>query len=57
MFVIIYKDPFGEEDICENEKGIKLFKIIEEAHACIDWLESVGYWPECYRIAKLSFID
>lgn len=57
MFVVIYKDLDGQEDICENEKGIKLFKTIEEAYACIDWLESVGYWSESYRIAKLTFID
>lgn len=57
MFVVIYKDPDGEEDVCENEQGIKIFKTIAEAHACIDWLESVGYWSESYRIAQLSFID
>ena len=57
MFVVIYKDTDGEEDVCENEEGIKLFKTITEADACIDWLESVGYWSESYRIAQLSFID
>lgn len=57
MFVIIYKDPEGNEDLCENEQGIKLFKQISDADACINWLESVGYWSESYRIAKVSFID
>ena len=57
MFVVIYKDLDGQEDICENQQGIKLFKTITEAHACIDWLESVGYWAESYRTAQLSVID
>lgn len=57
MFVLIYKDPDGEEDVCENEQGVKLFKTLKEADECIDWLSSMGYYGQLYRIAKLTFID